>query len=233
MRSRSALIELAAAEQDLDHRLTGDRGQERDRDHDEDQQPQGPGEQTREGTLATDRGLARQRWQDHDPERDADDPERDLEQGEGEAEVGDGALAERAGQRGHDDERDLGHPQPDRAGCHQDQRLAGLCVARVDPGRVAETHPREWADLDEQVAERAQHDAEGQTLDAEARPQDERATDDRQVVDDGRDRRRGEPTVGVEDARGDRPHREEDRAEQHDPGQLDGPIELRDPRSRG
>ena len=87
--------------------------------------------------------------------------------------------------------------------------------------------PRERADLDEQVAERAQHDAQRQALDAEARPEDQRATDDRQVVDDGRDGRGGEPTAGVEDARRDRPHRQEDRTEQHDPGQLDGPVELR------
>ncbi len=81
----------AAAEQDLDDRLASHSGEDRDRDHDVDQQPQPTGQEVGEGRFATDGGVARQRREQHDPERHADDPERDLEQGEGKVEVGNGA----------------------------------------------------------------------------------------------------------------------------------------------
>ena len=107
-----------------------DRGQDRDRDHDVDEQAERPRQELGEGILAPDRGLARQRWQDDDAERHADDPERDLEQREGEVEVRDRAVAEQAGERRHHDEGDLGHPEADRARRHEDERLRA-------PGRVA------------------------------------------------------------------------------------------------
>ena len=59
------------------------------------------------------------------------------------------------------------------------------------------------------------------------------AADDREVVDDRGDRRRGEPAAGVEDARRHRAQGQEDRAEQHDPGQLDGLVQLDRPEARG
>ena len=48
-------------------------------------------------------------------------------------------------------------------------------------------------------------------------------TEDSDVVGDRRERRGGEPAPGVEHARGDGAQGEEDRAQQHDPGQLDRP----------
>ena len=195
--------------------------------HHVDEQAQGAGQQRRERFLVADRGVARQRRQDDDAERHADDPERDLQQREREVEVRHRAVAEQAGERRDDDEGDLGHPEPDRPRRHQQQCLARLRVVALDPGVVAEAHPRQRTQLDEQVAHRTGDDAQGQTLDPEARAEDQRAADDREVVDDRRDGRRGEPTAGVEDARRHGAHRQEDRAEQHDPRQLDGPVELR------
>ena len=76
------------------------------------------------------------------------------------------------------------------------------------------------------MAQRADDHAQCQALDAKPRAEDQRAADDREVVDDRRHGRRGESAAGVEHARGDGPESEEDRAEQHDPGQLDGLVEL-------
>ena len=47
-------------------------------------------------------------------------------------------------------------PEPDRPRRHQDQGLARLGVAGVDPGRVAEAEPGQRPELDEQVPERAE-----------------------------------------------------------------------------
>ena len=60
-------------------------------------------------------------------------------------------------------------PEADRPRRHQQERLARLRVLALDPGVVAEAHPGERPELDEQMAERARDDAEGQSLDAEAR----------------------------------------------------------------
>ena len=60
-------------------------------------------------SVAPERGLARQRRQDDDPERHADHADGDLEEGERDVERGDGTRP-RASTRStvDDDERDLG-----------------------------------------------------------------------------------------------------------------------------
>ena len=184
-----------------------DRGQDGDRDHHVDQQPERPGEQAGERRLVTHRGVTGQAGQQDDAERHADDPERDLEQREREVEVGHGAVAEQAGDRGHDDERDLGHAQPDRPWRHQDERLARLRVAPArsvgrtgsPAGPAAGPGP-----ADGRASRRRRSTASPSTPNLGT--QDERAADDREVVDDRRDRGRGEPAAGVEHARRDRAH---------------------------
>ncbi len=82
------------------------------------------------------------------------------------------------------------------------------------------------------MAHRAGDDAEREPVDPERRGEQQGRPDDREVVDDRRDGRGREPATRVEDARRDRPERQEDRAEQHDPGQLDGLVELGRPEAR-
>ena len=97
-------------------------------------------------------------------------------------------------------------PSPMARGAIRISALRACGVAGVDPRRVAEAEPGQRPELDEQVPERAEDDADGETLDAERRAEDEGAADDREVVDDRRDGRRREPAAGVEDARRDRAH---------------------------
>ena len=88
--------------------------------------------------------------------------------------------------------------------------------------RVPEPEPEDGRQLDEQVAEGARDDADRKPGHPERRREEERRPDDREVVDDRGDGGGGEPALGVEEARRDRSEGEEDRAEQHDPRQLDG-----------
>ena len=68
---------------------------------------------------------------------------------------------------------------------------------------------------------------QGETRDAEYRSEEDRGADDRQVVDERRDGTRGETPLRIEQARRDGGRREQDRAEQHDPRQLDRPLGAR------
>jgi len=69
----------------------------------------------------------------------------------------------------------------------------------------------ERKDLDAQVQERAEDDADGQRLDAQRWTQEHRPRDDRDVVDARRDRSGAESAARVEHARGDRSERKQDR----------------------
>ncbi len=147
---------------------------------------------------------------------------RDLEQRERDVEGRHGADAEVRRERGDHHERDLGGAEADRPGRHEGQRLARLGVAEVDPRLEAEAEPGDRADLDEQMRQRAEDDPDGHSRDTVGRGQDQRGPDDGEVVDDRRQRGGREPAPGVEDAGRHRAEREEHRAQQHDPGQLDG-----------
>jgi hypothetical protein len=81
--------------------------------------------------------------------------------------------------------------------------------------------------LDEQMAQRPEHDADRQARHAERWHEQECADDDRDVVDDGGQGGGPEPALGVEDARRDRTRGQEQRREDHDPGQLDRLGQLR------
>ena len=72
------------------------------------------------------------------------------------------------------------------------------------------------------MADRAGDDADGQPGDAHRWRQEHRGADDREVVDERRERRRTEAVARVQDAGRDRPGGEEQRREDHDPRQLDG-----------
>jgi hypothetical protein len=76
--------------------------------------------------------------------------------------------------------------------------------------------------LDEQVSQGAEHHAHRQPDHPEGGGQQQRRADDREVVHDRGDGGGGEPAARVEDARRDGTQREEDRAQDHDPRQLDG-----------
>ena len=118
-------------------------------------------------------------------------------------------------------------PEPERPRRHQHERLPGVGVAEVDPRRDPGADAAHHRQLDEQVPERAEDDADRETHDAERRHEQERADDDRDVVDDRRERGRPEPALRVEDARRDGAGGEEQRRQHHDPGQLDGLGQLR------
>ncbi len=117
-------------------------------------------------------------------------------------------------------------PSPIARGAISGEGLARMRIGGIDPRVVAEPEPGERPDLDQEVAERAGDDAERQPDDAEARGQQDGRADDREVVDDRRHRRGGEPPARVEHAGRHRAQRQQDRAEQHDPRQLDGRLEL-------
>ena len=68
--------------------------------------------------------------------------------------------------------------------------------------------------------------ADGHAHHAHRRRQEQRPADDREVVDDRGEHRGREPAARVEDAGRHRAERQEDRAEEHEPGQLDGRGEL-------
>ena len=223
----------AATEQDLDDRLANDRREDRDRDHDVREQAQGTGQEPGKGALPTDRGVARQGWQEDDAERDTDDAERDLEDRECEVEVRHGSVAKQARERRDDDERDLGHPEADRARRHQDERLARLGIGTIDARLVPEPKASHRPELDEEVSQRPGDHGQGESFDAQARPKDEGPHDDREVIDDRRHGRCGEPPARVQEARRDGAEGKEDRAQQHDPSQLDRPIELGTLEARG
>ena len=125
---------------------------------------------------------------------------------------------------GHDEERDLGHAEAERARRHQQERLARLRVApasirgtipEADPAPAAGSWTSRWPSA-------PSDDADREAVDAERRHEDERAADDREVVDDRRDRR-GARTgrLALRTLVATAPSGEEDRAEEHDPGQLD------------
>ena len=117
-------------------------------------------------------------------------------------------------------------PSPNARGAMSSRACLRLGIVAIDPGLVAEPEPPERLELDEQVAQRPGDDADRQAGHPEGRGQEQRPADDRQVVDARRDRRRGEPPAGVEHAGRHGPHRQEDRAEQHDPGEDDRLLEL-------
>ena len=125
------------------------------------EQPQGRVSSAANAGFASDRRVARQRWEHDDPERHADDPDRDLKQREGDVE----ARSRRPGQRrcegGHHDERDLAGPEAERPRRHQDQWPCGPAGPRRSIARlVAEAQPCQRRELDEEVAEGAGHDAD-------------------------------------------------------------------------
>ena len=124
-------------------------------------------------------------------------------------------------------------PSPIARGAISSSALRACGSPSVDPWRVAEAEARQRAELDEQVAERPGDDADREALDADRSGQEQRRADDREVVDDRGERRGREPAAGVEDARRDRAERQEDRAQQHDPRQLDGLVESGRRRSPG
>ena len=96
----------------------------------------------------------------------------------------------------------------------------------IDVRHVAEAELSQRRELDEEMAHRSGDDAERETVHPERRREQQSRPDDREVVDDRGHGRGGEPAARVEDARRHRTERQEDRAEQHDPGQLDGLVEL-------
>ena len=220
------VADLAAAEQDIDELATQHGRKPGNRDHREEQQAERPCQESREFDLTADRRIARQRRQEDDPKWDADDPDRDLEEGERDVEVGHGAHRKCGRQGGDDDEGDLARPQPEGSRHHQQKRAPCLRIIPVDPRFVAEAEPAEGSYLDEEMAERPDDHAQGKTFDPERGCQEQCAADDRQVVDDRRDRRRGEPAAGVEDAGSNGAHCQKDRAEEHDPGEDDRALEL-------
>ena len=114
-------------------------------------------------------------------------------------------------------------PRPIARGAISDERLAGLRVAQVDPRARSGSRCRGAAAAGRGGgrATRRRRRSRGPSTPRLGR-EEHGAADDREVVDDRRERRRGEPVLGVEDARRDRAEREEDRAQQHDPRQLDG-----------
>ena len=174
-------------------------------------------------STVADGGTARKRREQDDPERDADDTDRDLQERERDRERGDRPEPERRRQRRRDDERDLAGAEADRPRDHQTERSPCRGVREVDPWGVAKAECLQRTDLDEDVPKGPSHDADGQPDGTERRGEQERGADDREVVDDRRDRRRRESTLAVEHARRDRPEGQQDRAQDHDPRQLDRP----------
>ncbi len=213
-------------EQDADDLATEHDRDPGDRQHHEEDQPDRPRHQGRELVEVGECRLPRQRRQDDDAERHADHTDRDLEQGECDVEHADRARAERGRDRVEHDERDLTRSETECARGHQLQRPARLGIVELDPPVVSVALGLQRGDLDEQMAEGAGNDADGQTGDPERGGEDEGRADDREVVDDRRDGRGRESTPRVEHARGQRAEREEDRAQNHDPGQADRPVDL-------
>ncbi len=122
-------------------------------------------------------------------------------------------------------------PRPTARGAISTSALRAWSSPRSMRGGPAEPEPVQRPGLDEEMPHRSGDDADGEAGDAHRAPQDERRTDDREVVDDRCGSRGREPTGRVEDARRDRPEGQEDRAQQHDPRQLHGlvPLGLREP----
>ncbi len=125
-----------------------------------------------------------------------------------------------------DDEGELRHAETDRARRHQRQRLAGLrrraASTRAGSGSRSSRSAGTWMSMCSSDPATTPTASASTPIDGR---QEHGGADDREVVDDRRQRRRGEPVLRVEDARRDRAQREEDRAQQHDPRQLDGLVE--------
>ena len=85
----------------------------------------------------------------------------------------------------------------------------------------------ERVELDEEVERASGDDAYGHAHHPHGRGQEDRAADDREVVDDRGQDGRHEPPARLQDARGDRSERQEDRAEEHDARQVHGRGGLR------
>ena len=81
--------------------------------------------------------------------------------------------------------------------------------------------------LHAEVKGAARHDPDGHADHAHRRGQEDRAADDREVVDDRGKDGGHEAAARVEHARRDRAEGEEDRAQEHDPGQLHRGRQLR------
>ena len=219
-------VEPPVAEEELRDLGSQDHAEPGDREHHEEEQPHGPRQQGGELVHPAEGGFPGEGRKDDDAKGHADHADRDLEQRERNVERADGAVAEGRRNRGDDDERDLGRPEADCSRRHERQCLAGLRVGEVDEAGVAIAEAGHGRQLDEEVADRAGDDTDREARDPERRLEEHGRGDDREVVDDRGDRGRREPVLGVEDARRHGPEREEDRPEEHDPGQVDGELDL-------
>ena len=119
-------------------------------------------------------------------------------------------------------------PRPSARGAISTSVLRASASPRSTRGVIRAPMRRIDGQLDEQVARaRRATTPIARPTHAERRHEQQRAADDRDVVDDRRQRGRPEPALRVEDARRDRARREEQRRQDHDPGQLDGLGQLR------
>jgi undecaprenyl-diphosphatase len=223
-----------------DHRHRHDAEPQRRRRGEQEHQPQRRRERRLErGDVVVHRRL-RERRQAHGRERDAEDADRQLHEPERVPEPRHAALLEIAGDDRADEQVDLRAGEPDRRRQHEqpDAAHGGMAFGQLEP--EPESHLRQRRQLDHELAEAAEHDAErhgddrrlAETLDH--RNQADAGDDHAQVEERRRQRRHRERSARVEHPHRRRRQRNARQERQHDAGQEHGQLVLaRDAREAG
>ncbi len=151
-------------------------------------------------------------------------PRGNLENRPGHVVGGHGAQPDAGREGGGDDEGDLVGAQAERARDHQRQDLASGRVGHVDVERKPEALAHHGHDLHAEMEQRPDHHADGQALDAQGGPEQQRAADDGDVVERRRGGCGGETAARVEHGRGHRTDRQQRRRDEHDACQAHGQL---------
>ena len=112
------------------------------------------------------------------------------------------------------------------AGTSEQEDLAHAGVSEIEGQLVLRATEGELRELDEEHHRGARDDAIRERVDPDERGREQREEDLDAVVDERRDRTGEELTVRLQDAGHERRKAHEDRAEEHDPRELDREIEL-------